>query len=266
MQIERTAPPTAAIAMLVDAARSTPGVVADPPPFARVTQIADPVVDYEASMWIEDFALAPSVKADFGALVWYMSYRHDVPLPNPAQDIYVFDGARTAIESQITTADLRRYLGESRLLVDLDDDVLDRLAAGARLAQYQRGETIVAEGSPHGLLLLHRGQAALVLRDSDEPTALDIDVLDIEAGELFGLLDEPRHAGRTAVVLAVTDCDVVQVSPEAAAFAVSRAPDLSLALDQLGVTRRRRIERVIRRASRAAELDATLPSRAERDS
>ena len=32
VQIERSAPPTAAIAMLVDAARSTPGVVEDPPP------------------------------------------------------------------------------------------------------------------------------------------------------------------------------------------------------------------------------------------
>ena len=100
VQIERSAPPTAAIAMLVDAARSTPGVVEDPPPFARVTQIADPVVDYQASMWIEDYSLAPQVEADFGALVWYLSYRHDVPLPNPAQDVYVFDGAKTAIEAE----------------------------------------------------------------------------------------------------------------------------------------------------------------------
>ncbi|MBT8240676.1 MAG: mechanosensitive ion channel family protein, partial [Acidimicrobiia bacterium] len=92
VQIERSAPPTAAIEMLNDAARSTPGVVADPPPFAVVTQIADPVVDYEAKMWIEDYAIAPRVKADLGALVWYLTYRHDVPLPNPAQDLYLFDG------------------------------------------------------------------------------------------------------------------------------------------------------------------------------
>jgi len=266
VQIERSAPPTAAIAMLVDAARSTAGVVAHPPPFARVTQIADPVVDYEASMWIDDFALAPRVKADFGALVWYLSYRHGVPLPNPAQDVYVFDGAKTAIEGQITDADLRRYIVESRLMVELDDDVLDRLAAGARLAQYQGGETIVAEGGRHDLLLLQRGRAALVLRDVDDPSVADIDVLDIEAGELFGLLDETHHAGRTAVVLAVTDCDVVRIAPEAAAFAISQAPDLSLALDQLGVTRRRRIERVIRRANRAAEVDAAAPQSEGRDS
>jgi small-conductance mechanosensitive channel/CRP-like cAMP-binding protein len=248
VQIERTAPPTAAIAMLVDAARSTAGVVADPPPFARVTQIADPVVDYEASMWIEDFALAPRVKADFGALVWYLSYRHGVPLPNPAQDLYLFDGAKTALESRITAADLRRYLVESRLLSELEDDVLDRLAAGSRLAQYQRDEVITTEGDQHDLLLLHRGRAALVLRGADRSSAPDVDVLDIDAGELFGLLDEQHHAGRVAMVLASTDCDVVRIASDAAAFAISRSPELALVLDQLGATRRRRIERVIRRS------------------
>lgn len=257
VQIDRSAPPTAAIAMLVDAARSTPGVVADPPPFARVTQIADPVVDYEASMWIDDFALAPAVKADFGALVWYLSYRHDVPLPNPAQDVFVFDGAKSAIESQVTTAQLRQHLVESRLLAELDDDVLDQLAAGAQLAQYQQGETIATESGRHELLVLHSGRAALVLQAAGDPDVDDIDVLDIENGEVFGVLDETSHAGRTAIVRAASDCDVVRIAPDAAAFAIAQAPDLSLALDQLAVTRHRRIERVMRRAARDAQLSAT---------
>ncbi len=167
VQIERNAPPTAAIAMLVDAARSTPGVVEDPPPFARVTQIADPVVDYQASMWIDDYALAPQVKADFGALVWYLSYRHDVPLPNPAQDIYVFDGAKTAIDSQITTADIRRRIVDMPLVAGLDDNALDNLAAVASIEQYQQGETIIEEGTERDLLLLDAGRARLVLRRDD---------------------------------------------------------------------------------------------------
>ena len=58
----------------------------------------------------------------------------------------------TAIESQVTAADLRRHLVGSALLRSLDDDVLDRLAAAARLAQYQLGETIVAVGSHQGLM------------------------------------------------------------------------------------------------------------------
>ena len=120
-----------------------------------MTQIADPVVDYEASMWIDDYTLAPQVKADFGALVWYLSYRHDVPLPNPAQDLYLFDGAKTAIESQITAADIRRRLVDVPVIAELDDTVLDHLAAHASVEQYQRGETIIAQGERRDLFLLH---------------------------------------------------------------------------------------------------------------
>jgi small-conductance mechanosensitive channel len=261
VQIERSAPPTAAIEMLVEAARSTPGVLEDPPPFARVTQIADPVVDYQASMWIEDYTIAPQVKADFGALVWYLSYRHDVPLPNPAQDLYLFDGAKTAIESRVTTADIRRRLIDIPLIGNIGEDVLDRLAAAASIGQYQRGETITTEGEQRDLLLLHQGRARLVLRREG---ANDLEVLDIEAGEVFGVLDEPPESDRAALVVAATDCEVVRVPPEAAGGAISLAPDLAAVLEQLAVTRRRRIERVLRRASRAAD-SASATSTTEHD-
>jgi small-conductance mechanosensitive channel len=249
VQIERTAPPTAAKAMLADAARSTPGVVEDPPPLVIVSQIADPVVDYQTYMWIEDYSIAPLVKADFGALVWYLSYRHGVPLPNPAQDLYLFDGARTAIESQITAADVRRRLVAAPVLADLDDGVLDDLAASATIDRYQQGETIVTWGERRDLFVLDRGRANVTLR---QPGTDDQRVLDIEAGEIIGVLDDPPDADRVVFVSAVTDCDVVRVPPEAAARAIAFVPDLARLIDQLGVTRRRRIDRVLRRAARDA--------------
>lgn len=254
VQIERSAPPTAAIEMLLDAARSTPGVVADPPPFARVTQIADPVVDYQASMWIDDYALAPQVKADFGALVWYLSYRHDVPLPNPAQDLYIFDGAKAAVESEVTTADIRRRIVGMPLVVGLDEGALDNLATVASIGQYQRGEIIIEEGTQRDLLLLHEGRARLVLRRQD---ADDLSVVDIEAGEVLGVLNEPPTSAQ-ALVVAVTDCEVVRIPPEGASRAITLAPDLANVLDQLAVTRRRRIERVLRRATGPGAAPAAL--------
>jgi small-conductance mechanosensitive channel len=257
VQIERSAPPTAAIEMLNDAARSTPGVVEDPVPFARVTQIADPVVDYEASMWIEDYTIAPQVKADFGALVWYMSYRHDVPLPNPAQDFYLFDGEKTAIASQVTSADIRRRIVEAPLVTELGDDVLDELATTASLGQYQRGETIIMEGAQRNLLLLTDGRARLVLRRDG---AEDLHVLDFEPGEVFGVLNERPESDRGALVVAATDCEVASFSPEATGRAIALAPDLAEALEQLALTRKRRIERVLRRSARMIDQDRSTSS------
>ena len=249
VQIDRSAPPTTAIAMLVDAARSPPGIVEDPPPFAQVTQIADPVVDYETSMWIDDYSLAPQVKADFGALVWYLSYRHDVPLPNPAQDVYFFDGAKAAIESRVTAAEVRQRIADISLVAALDNDALDKLAAVASINQYRSGETIIEEGTQRDLLLMHSGRARLILRRADLE---DLNVVDIEAGEAFGVLSESPVSDR-ALVVATTDCEVLRIPPEGAGRAIAIAPDLANVLDQLAATRRRRIERVLRRSGRGAD-------------
>jgi small-conductance mechanosensitive channel/CRP-like cAMP-binding protein len=256
VQIDRSAPPTRAIEMLLDAARSTPGVVEDPPPFARVTLIADPVVDYQASMWIDDYTRAPQVKADFAALVWYLTYRHDVPLPNPAQDVFIFDGAKAAIEAHVTTADIRRRIVDMPLVAGLDDDALDKLAAVATVGQYQSGETIIEEGTQNDLLLMNTGRARLLLRRDN---AEDLNVVDIEAGEAFGVLDEPPDSDH-ALIVAVTDCEVVRIPPEGASRAMALAPDLANVLEQLAVTRRRRIERVLRRSSRLVDATPTSPT------
>ncbi len=257
VQIERSAPPTAAKEMLLDAARSTPGVVAEPPPLVVVSQIADPVVDYQTYMWIDDYSIAPLVKADFGALVWYLSYRHGVPLPNPAQDLYLFDGAKTALESAVSADDVRRRLMDAPVVADLDDDVLDHLAAGASIDQYQRGETILTQGERGDLFLLDSGRASLML---EQPGGADVAVLDIEPGEMIGILDEPAESGRTVRVGAVTDCDVIRIPPDAAARAITLAPELAAVLDQLAVTRRRRIDRVLRRIARGARPAPTVAS------
>jgi small-conductance mechanosensitive channel/CRP-like cAMP-binding protein len=257
VQIERTAPPTDAKAMLLDAARSTPGVVEEPPPVVFVSQIADPVVDYETFMWVDDYSIVPRVKADFGALVWYLSYRHGVPLPNPAQDLYLFDGTRTAIESQLTNADIRRRLVGAPVLAEVSDDVLDQLASGASVEQYQVGETILAGNEDNDLCVFHSGRARLMLRRAGE----EIVVADIEAGELVGTLDDSSDPDQTVFVVATTDCEVVRVRAEAAARAIALAPEIAVVLDQLAMTRRRRIDRVLRRVARdAIEIERADPT------
>ncbi len=252
VQIERTAPPTAAKAMLIEAARSTAGVVSDPPPVVFVTNIADPVVDYQAYMWIDDYSIRPQVQADFSALVWYLSYRHGVPLPNPAQDLYLFDGNAAALASQVSSADVRRALLGAPLLAEASDDVLDDLASASTIDTYQVGEVIIAPGVVDGLHILDSGHARLVLQTADLG---DLDVLEHTAGEFLGVLGSLGDAGHRAVVVASTDCRVVRVPSAAAAGALTASPGLAAALDQLTLSRRRRCERVVRRGQRAVERD-----------
>lgn len=250
VQIERTAPPTAAKAMLLDAARSTPGVLENPPPVTFVTNIADPIVDYQTYMWVDDYSIVPRVMADFGSLVWYLSYRHDVPLPNPAQDLYLFDGVQAAIAGQVSSADVRRALLDSPLLAELTDDVVDRLAAASSMHTYQEGETIIVGHRQNDLYVLAGGRARLVLHDGD---GADLPVLELGPGEVFGVIGELSGVDREGRVVATTDCRVARIPSSAAAAAMAAASELTEALDQLAVSRQRRCERVMRRAVRQGD-------------
>ncbi len=66
-----------------------------------------------------------------------------------------------------------------------------------RLVNTERGETIIEEGTQHDLLLMHAGRARLVLRREN---AEDLNVVDIEAGEAFGVLSESPVSDRALVV------------------------------------------------------------------
>lgn len=255
VQIERSAAPTLAKAMLLDAARSTDGVLTDPAPVVFVTNIADPVVDYVAYMWIDDYSITPRVRADFAALVWYLSYRHGVPLPNPAQDLYLFDGANSALEASTSSADVRRALMGASLFAEASDEVLDSLAAASSIERYQQGEVVIDSAATSDLFLLDDGRARLLLEADGE---VPVEVLDHATGEVLGLLGELPNTDRRAVVVATSDCRIVRIPAAAATGAVTGSGALAAALDQLRAARRRRCERVLRRSHRA--IDAAVPT------
>ncbi len=255
VQVAFSNPPTNAKEMLVAAARATPGVRADPPPAALVVQIDDPLMGYVVHLWIDDYTRAPTIASDFGSLVWYHSHRHEVPLPSPAQDLYLHDGEQAATADRVDRVDLLARLRRSPMLAPLDGDVVDALADAARARRYARGEMIVATGPDPDLCLLHRGRAALVLHDDaggDEP------VVDLVEGDLFGLVDHPVVDGLRPAVVAVDDCEVVAITADVAGPVISRTPQLADGLDQVVAARQRRILHALRRRTTRVTATASV--------
>ena len=247
VQIAFTNPPTLAKEMLLDAARGTPGVLEDPPPDVRVVQIDDPLMGYEVQLWVDDFAIGPRVKSDFGSLVWYQSHRHAVPLPSPAQDLYLYDAATTPADREFTMAEVRLGLQRSPLLASLADADIDRLAVATVPSRFAAGETIVdSRTSSPSIAVVVEGRAVLVLVEPGEP---DATVAELGEGDLLGLTDDT--GGRVLVVRAVTDCEVLSVEAEAAAEIGSRNADVADAFDRTSSIRRRRVDRIIERRSLA---------------
>ncbi len=74
---------------------------------------------------------------------------------------------------------------------------------------------------------------------------------------ILGLLGVLTDVDYEAVVVATSDCRVVRIPADAATSALAAAGGLALALEQLGTSRRRRCERVLRRAARDPHEPAT---------
>ena len=243
--------PSDAKAMLIAAAKSTPGVLAEPAPNAVVVQIDDPLMGYEVHLWIDDYSIRPRVFSDFGSLVWYHSHRRGVPLPSPAQDLYLWDGERSAAAGRRDHASILEGLRSSVLFDQLDDDELDILSAGVETGRFASGEVILGPDDD-GLVVVEHGSARLELRldpQRREP------VLDVTDGDLVTPIARSETRGHDLVVIASTDCDVLLVPASSAGGVISRSPALNGALDQLTTSRRRRVQRVLRRLDQQRAAD-----------
>ncbi|MGI9614464.1 MAG: mechanosensitive ion channel domain-containing protein [Acidimicrobiales bacterium] len=249
VQVAFVNPPTLAKAMLFDAAVGTAGVLADPRPSVRVVQIDDPLMGYEVHMWVDDYAIAPRVKSDFGSLVWYQSQRHNVPLPSPAQDLYLYDGVDAAADANLSLPELRARLRATPMLSTLLDEHLDQLAADARGLRFAAGETLIDSGlASLDLLVLTDGTAELTVTAPDGARST---VSELYAPESIGVLESPTTGGVAAVV-ALTDCEVIKIDATTSSEIASRNAEVATVFNRLASVRKRRIDRVAEQLAKRA--------------
>lgn len=246
VQVAYSNSPTAAKEMLLAAARATPGVLDDPPPSIKVVQIDDPLMGYEAQLWVDDYSVAPQIASDFGSLVWYHSHRMGVPLPSPAYDLYHHDPVAEAEESALDHEDLAERLRMSPLLSEVGKNDLDALAGAARSERYARGEVILGgQDVIDDLFMIWEGFASVVVGDEASPQA---EVIELGAGDVFGLVERPDRFLFPPEVVAVTDCELIIVEGQTAGIVTSRNSELSDRLGKISAARRHRIDRAQRRA------------------
>ena len=253
LQVAFVNPPTLAKDMILDAARSVPGVLVDPAPVVHVTQVDDPLMEYDVHMWIDDYTINKRVQSDFRSLIWYMSHRHDVPLPSPAYDLYNYDGIEASEASTTGRAEVRRRLGISDLFDALGDEDLDRLSALSTADRFKAGEFVASiPGDDPSLYTMWVGNAHLEIVKRDGSTHT---IATLAPGDVFGLVHPPSDGSYVPRIIADTDCEVVSTDFTAAGPIIAQNSALVDALNQLTTTRTRRIARLMDPAVALVEGD-----------
>jgi hypothetical protein len=190
---------------------------------------------YKVLMWIDDYTIAPRVKTDFGALVWYQSHRMDVPLPSPAYDLYHHDPIQEAADAELSPEELGERIRAASTFSELSDADIRELSAATVPERFRRGETMIPAGmTSRDIFILWSGRARIVVPEMPDTS------IELSDGDVYGA-GRSRGDSRPRVVVAATDCEILRIDASTAGAVASRNPALAEEIDQQLSSRNRRL-------------------------
>lgn len=261
LKLAFSVPPAEVVEVLVSAAKDTPGVLAEPAPDVVLLEVGDPEMAYEIRAWIDDRSKMPRVRSALTVSVWYWCQRTGLPMPNPAQDVLLWDGPSVVAARRLPVDELRARIADSPLLGALPGADLDLLAASTTPQLFAPAETIVEiDGPDSGVVgagarggrgddaaddavrIIHSGRAALIATTGD---GVEHVVTELGPGEVMASMRGDRIEGVRRRLVAVTACELLVVDAGTAETIVGRTPILADSLDRVARSWHRRIERLL---------------------
>jgi small-conductance mechanosensitive channel/CRP-like cAMP-binding protein len=249
-------PPNEVRAVLLEAARGAPDVLANPAPDCFPVDFADSAVVYALRYWIDDFERAEPIEGDVRARAWYAARRAGLEIPYPIRTVLRPEPA--PVHAADDEAERLAALARVDIFAPIDGDCRKSLVAVMREVRYGAGEPILREGDPgDSLYVIHRGEVDVFV-DADGSRAR---LATLGAGDFFGEMSLMTGERRRASCAARTDttCYVIDqaafrcvtearpsVVEEVSAILAERETELVASREGLGAEARARRAREAR--------------------
>jgi len=218
--------------VLLEAARSTQGVLTNPSPKVRLSAYAESSIEYEVKLPITEFAQLKDIAEEFRTLVWYAARREGLTMPYPIQTQIVAPQAEEFPGRSLSQEDLRAFPHFGLA----GGDVPSTISRGS-VRKYARGEHVVKEGQRlAGLHLIIRGKVALRSRD---PDGNSVEIAQLERGEFFGEKSLLSAAPSDATVTALEDLELLVLESESVHSLIEHTPHLARQLGGVMEARRK---------------------------
>jgi len=197
-------PPNDVKAVIAEAIRDAPLVLAAPAPEVVVADFGASAITYRVKFWVADYGVDDPARDQVRTCVYYAFRRHDIDIPYPIQVVYRGPEAGAALASQ---ADRVSYIDAADLFAPLSADDRAQLAAASRERLYGAGQTVVRQHEAgDSMFVIGRGSVRVtILPDATE-------VATIRSGGYFGEMSLLTGQPRTATVSAITDCLLLEIS------------------------------------------------------
>ena len=252
--VDRNAPPNRVKDVLHQAARGVEYVVVKPAPKVFLSGFNEWAAMYEIRVWIEDHGRQNEVRDGVYTNAWYGLRRAGITIPQPAQAIQL---VRRPEESRHVEATPAGSLVGVRLFQPLSVGQREHLACRGARHRYGRGERIVEQGAEaDSLFVLLHGQAEVVVHRSDSDRLHSVATL--EPGDCFGEMSLLTGEPRNGTVLALTDCEVLEIGKQDLGEMLRASPGLAEALSVMVAERRQGTLEVMNRETSTPSGSTTV--------
>ena len=222
---------------LMETCLATPGILHDPLPEVKTSEYADSQIVYEIEFAIMGYMTHEEIMDDFMTRVWYTSRRYDLTIPFPQLDIHQRKDPTSILQEK--SVRLNQVLDTLPNLLPIDRHNIKDLIGGAELEHYGKGEYVIRQGDLTGTLyVLIEGKARLSTADKN---GKQIKVSTLENGDFFGEITLFTDKTGSFSVLAMSDLEVLAISPSEVMTMIERNPRLAHYLDKTMDLRREKI-------------------------
>jgi len=198
-------PPNKVISVVASLLEQVPGVLADPPPRARMFAYHESSIQYEIRYFFAGYEEYRRIEGEILRLIWYHFKRHGIEIPFPVRNVFLHNVEAPDAHKEAPATRLERALRDIDLFRPLSDDELRTAAARCRALHYAAGERIIEEGSPgDSFFVVDRGEVEV----TKELGGVRRTLARLMEGQFFGEMALLTGEKRAATVVAATDVDL----------------------------------------------------------
>lgn len=201
-------PPNVTKEAVLAALHQSARVLKAPAPDVLLCDFGGSALTYRVRFWVNDFSMDERVKDEVRTFIYYEFRRRNIEIPYPIQVEYSREEAPVGV-SPDRVEHIAGLVAAVPVFAGLPTEAHRALAVGAVSHDYAAGEAVVREGDAAGsMFVVERGRADVRLSDGRV-------IASIEPGGYFGEMSLLAGAPRNATVTATSDCQLLEIRPDA---------------------------------------------------
>lgn len=271
VKVDFLAPPAVVLGLLIEAARETAGVLAEPAPTAYLLSYDEFGVSYVAKFWISDYGRRPAIAGEVGRLVWHKLQRRGIEIPVPVESklkgvLRVLRPSEDRIAEIATEKDrnfqdfarsafLQVGEGERAGQPVLSEAEIRELASRTERRRFGAGEVLFRQGDPGQVCYLVAGGRVKGEISYEENGKAYTTEFTVGPGGLVGEMSLFTGMPRTATVVVAEEAELFEIRAGAFAALLTRNPQLAEAVAEVVSGRNRANLETLRKVKDLAARD-----------